>query len=97
VPPPDFVAAERLPVPVRQVVPTYPVMARRARLEGRVIVKAWVDRHGRVRQAEVMRSDLHVFDRAALDAVSQWIFTPALQNGEPIDMWVSIPVTFRLR
>ena len=96
-PPPDFVAVEKQPVPIEQVQPEYPEIARRAGIEGRVIVKVWVDKNGRVKEALVQRSDNDLFDAPALAAVRRWKFEPAIQAGNPVDVWVSIPIRFRTR
>ncbi len=94
--PPDFVPFEQAPTPVKQVSPNYPDIARRAELEGSVIVKAWVDREGKVKKAVVLKSDAEVFNQPAIDAAMQWVFTPALQQKKPVAVWVAIPFKFRL-
>lgn len=96
-PPPDFVAYEKEPVVVRQVPPKYPDIAQRAGLEGTVYVMVWVDKEGKARKAKIMKSDAEVFNQAAIDAAMQWVFTPALQQKKPIDVWISIPFKFRLK
>ncbi len=83
-------------VPVTQPQPEYPDFARRAGIEGRVIVKAWVDPTGSVRDVQLLRGTHELLDEAAVAAVRRWTFTPAKQNGRPVSVWVSIPVTFRL-
>lgn len=96
-PPPDFVAYEDPPQAVKQVNPKYPDIAQRAGLEGTVIVAVWVDKTGKTRKAKVLKSDADIFNQAAMDAAMQWVFTPALQQKKPIDVWVSIPFKFRLQ
>lgn len=95
-PPPDFVPFEQAPTPVKQVSPNYPDIARRAELEGSVIVKAWVDKEGKVKKAVVLKSDAEVFNQPAVEAAMQWVFTPALQQKKPVAVWVAIPFKFRL-
>lgn len=76
----------------------YPDMARRAGIEGRVIVRVLVGADGKVRRSVVEDSDNVMLNDAALKAVNDYgLFTPAVQNGQPITCWVSIPITFRLR
>jgi protein TonB len=96
-PPPDFVAFEKEPAPVRPVVPKYPDIALRAGLEGNVYVKAWVDKEGKVRKVVVLKSDAQIFEQAAIDAASQMVFTPAIMQKNPVSVWVSIPFHFRLK
>ena len=95
-PPPDFVPYEKEPVVVRKVDPKYPEIALRAGLEGNVYLKVWVDKEGRGRKAVVLKSDAEIFNQAAIDAATQWVFTPAVMQKGPVSVWVSIPFRFRL-
>jgi protein TonB len=96
-PPPDFVPYEKEPVVIKRVNPTYPEIARRAGVEGKVYVKAWVDKEGKVRKVEVVKSDADIFNQAAIDAVMQWVFTPAMMKSGPVSVWVAFPLTFKLQ
>lgn len=96
-PPADFVAYEKEPVAIKQVQPKYPDLAIRAEIEGTVYLKVWVDKEGKVRKAVVLKSDAEIFNQPAMDAATQWVFTPALQQKRPIDVWVAIPFRFRLK
>jgi protein TonB len=95
-PPADFVAYEKEPVVVKKVEPVYPEIALRAALDGEVLLKVWVDESGDVVEAQIIRSDQKIFEQAAADAAKQWKFTPALANGKPVAVWVTIPFRFRL-
>lgn len=95
-PPPDFVPVEKQPAPVKQVQPTYPEIARRAGVEGTVWIKIWVDKEGKAKKAQVIKSDAELFNQVALDAAMQWVFTPAVMNNGPVAVWVSIPFKFKL-
>jgi periplasmic protein TonB len=95
--PADFVAYEKAPEIVKQVLPKYPDIAMRAELEGTVYLKLWVTKEGKVKKAVVLKSDAEVFNQAAIDAVMQWVFTPALQQKKPVDVWVAFPLRFRLK
>ena len=64
------------PDKVVNVVPTYPAVARAARVEGVVILEAVIDESGNVTSARVLRGD-PLLAPAALDAVQQWKFKPA--------------------
>ncbi len=70
--------------------PLYPESARRARLQGTVVVEAIIDRNGEVTDVRVLKGMPGGLDRAAIEAVSDWRFTPATRQGEPV------PVVFRL-
>jgi protein TonB len=74
----------------------YPEIARRNNIEGTVIVRALVDKNGRVVKTNIDKSDNQVLSDAAVDAVKATPFTPAIQNKMPVSVWVQIPVNFRL-
>ena len=95
-PSPDaFIPVEKLPVPVRQVRPDYPDIARRAGIEGTVWVKILVDKEGKARKAIVLKSDAEIFDEPATKAALQWVFTPAIMNNGPVAVWVAVPFRFQ--
>jgi protein TonB len=76
----------------------YPDMARRAGIEGRVIVRVLVGADGKARKTVIEDTDNVMLNDAAITAINNYgLFTPAVQNGQPITCWVSIPITFRLR
>jgi protein TonB len=100
-PPPAPTAPMRLhagiqpPKRIVDVTPTYPEIAQRARVEGIVIVDAIIDTRGNVETARVLRS-VPLLDAAALDAVRQWKYTPALLNGVPVPVIMTVTVRFTL-
>jgi TonB family protein len=85
------------PQVVVRVQPVYTEAARRARIEGVVIVQAVVDREGRVVEAHVLKSLPMGLDEAAKEAVSHWKFKPATRRGEPVDCYLTLTVSFRLQ
>lgn len=94
--PPDFVPVEKQPVPVKQVQPEYPEMARRTGVEGTVWVKILVDKEGKAKKAVIMKSDAEIFNDPAIKAAVQWVFTPALMNNGPVAVWAAVPFRFKL-
>jgi TonB family protein len=50
-------------------------------------------RDGTVGDTKVVKSVLG-FDQAAIDAVRQWKFKPAMAKGKPVAVWVAVPVRF---
>jgi periplasmic protein TonB len=86
---------QTLPMVVKRVVPAYPELALRAGMNGKVWVKIRLDREGRPVRSEVIRGD-EVFQQAALEAAMGFVFTPAIMNGRPVPVWVSIPFTFTI-
>ena len=71
------------PVKIADATPVYPVLARNAHVQGVVILETVLDAQGRVDSVHVLRS-FPLLDQAAVDAVRQWRFTPALLNGQPV-------------
>lgn len=89
--------ADRGPEPVARVQPTYPPMAYRNREEGSVLVRADIDANGIPGDVIlVRRSGSRELDNAALAAVRQWHFRPAIENGRAVASAVEVPVDFRL-
>lgn len=75
----------------------YPEAARRAGIEGRVILQFIVDEEGNVINPTVVRSaGAGGLDEAALEAISQMQFTPGIQRGRPVKVQMTQPVVFRL-
>lgn len=75
----------------------YPEMARRARIEGRVIVQFIVTESGEVENPHVVRGIGGGADEEAIRVVSQAKFTPGLQRGRPVRVQYSMPIVFTLR
>jgi protein TonB len=96
-PPPDFVPFEKAPAVIKRVEPVYPELARKAGLEGRVILKVWIDKRGKVKEVVILKSTVEVFNQPAIDAAKQWEFTPALMKFGPVDVWSTLTFNFRLR
>jgi TonB family protein len=95
-PPVDIWHVEKLPVAIMAPKPEYPILAIRTNMEGYVYVKVLLDNGGKVKKSEILKASDDIFAQAALDASQKWVFTPALMNGKPVQVWVSIPFKFRL-
>ena len=76
--------------------PVYPAIAQQARVQGVVIIEATIATDGSVTNARILRS-VPLLDQAALDAVSQWMFTPTLLNGVPVPVIMTVTVQFTLK
>ncbi len=77
--------------------PVYPRQARHRGQQGEVLLAVWIDAAGAVAQVRVLHSSrFPLLDRAALQAVTRWRFTPARQDGRAVASYVKIPVRFRL-
>jgi TonB family protein len=81
------------PRKIRDVKPIYPEIARAARVSGVVIIEATIAEDGTVRDARVLRG-VPLLDEAALGAVRQWLFTPTLLNGVPVEVVITASVRF---
>jgi len=91
----DYVFIEVLPEAITRVAPAYPDSARNAGVDGTVQLLALVCACGEVSDVRVMKS-IPMLDAAAVAAVRQWKFKPALSNGDAAAVWVGIPVKFTL-
>ena len=91
----DYVYVEELPEAITKVQPEYPDIAREAGVDGTVLVQALVGKDGRVKDTKVVQS-IPMLDAAATEAVTQWVFKPALSNNKPVAVWVAVPVRFTL-
>jgi TonB family protein len=85
------------PEEIDRVVPRYPVTARAAGVGGAVVIRGIVRRDGRIDDVEIIRDLPYGLGEAARDAVEQWRFHPATFRGEPIDVYYTVTVNFRMR
>ena len=78
--------------------PPYPVAARRKGQQGMVVLSVHVDAQGRVSNLWLFKSsEYRSLDNAAIAAVKDWLFEPAMQGGKNVAMWVNVPVRFELK
>jgi TonB family protein len=76
--------------------PVYTEMARKARLQGVVIMEAILDQDGCVAQLHVLKGMPMGLDRAAVAAVQQWVFAPATLAGRPVKVYYTLTVNFQV-
>jgi len=89
---------QALPLYLKNPPPEYPPAARRRGYEGRVVMDVLIDREGRVGNIKIFQSSGHkVLDQAAMETVRGWLFAPARRGDEAAEMWVKVPLTFRLK
>jgi TonB family protein len=87
----------RAPRKTYNVNPTYPTRMVEAGLEGQISVEAVVGVDGRVVRARALTVKAHPeLAQAAVDAVQQWRFEPTLLNGSPVEVVMSVSVSFSL-
>jgi len=83
------------PEVVKKKDPKYTREAREAELEGLVMVEADIGPDGRVHDARVLRPLGMGLDQRAVDAVKKWKFKPAMKDGHPVWVQVTVEVLFR--
>jgi protein TonB len=82
---------------ITQVKPAYPEVARKARLQGSVIVEAIIDEQGNVTNVRVLKGLPMGLDRSAVDAVQKWKFKPAQFQGRPVKVYYVLTVNFQVQ
>jgi protein TonB len=70
-------------------------MARQARVQGQVVLRAMISREGTIENLQVL-SGHPMLVRAAVDAVRQWRYRPYVLNGEPVEVETEVKVNFVL-
>lgn len=73
----------------------YPEKAREEGLEGRVIIRAFVDSTGDVTSTEIIKG-VEGLDAAAVDAVMKRKFRPAKYKDTDVGVWIAIPIDFKI-
>jgi TonB family protein len=81
---------------IHNVNPEFSDEARRKKLEGVVTLSLVVDTEGQPTDVEVVAPLGHGLDEKAVEAVKQWRFQPAMRDGNPVSMKISVQVNFHL-
>ena len=81
------------PTKIKNVAPVYPAIAKASRVGGAVVIEATIDREGKVIDTKVVRS-VPLLDQAAVNAVQQWEYSPAVLDGKPVPIVMTITVNF---
>jgi protein TonB len=85
------------PVPLHPIQPRYTEIARRAGVQGTVIVEAVIDEKGNATQVHILRGLPMGLDRAAMDAIQQTQFKPAMMGSRPVKVYYTLTVTFTIQ
>jgi len=75
--------------------PTYPPLARAARVQGEVVLSAVIDTNGQIQNLQLV-SGHPMLVPSAIAAVKQWRYKPYLLNGQPVEVETTITVIFTL-
>jgi protein TonB len=84
------------PQVISKAEPTYPEAARKARMEGIVILEAIITAQGNVEDVKVLKSVNPLLDASAVRAVQQWKYKPATLNGRAVRVYLTVTITFNL-
>jgi protein TonB len=76
--------------------PAYTEAARRARIQGAVILEVRLDEHGRVGEVSVLRSQPLGLTESAVAAVSRWRYEPARLGGRAVPVLMTVTINFEL-
>ncbi len=80
---------------LRRVEPIYPPLAKQMRVAGTVELQGVIGTDGQIRELRVTNGH-PLLARAALDAVSQWVYAPTRLNGDLVEVITTISITFHL-
>jgi TonB family protein len=84
------------PVLLVQTVPPYTIEARKARIEGIVVLQAIIRKDGTVDRIKVLKGLGYGLDESAINTIAAWRFKPGTLNGNPVDVITNIEVKFVL-
>lgn len=80
---------------VKEIVPTYPPLARKARIHGEVVLDVDISKEGTVESLKAV-SGHPMLIPAAIDAVKNWRYKPYLVDGKPVPVQTQVTVNFSL-
>ena len=84
------------PVPVSMPDPEYTKEARKDKVSGKVLVNLLVDEQGNPTHVRVVRGIGHGLDAKAIEAVSRYKFKPAMEDGKPVTVALTVQVNFQI-
>jgi len=79
-----------------KVMPVYPPAAKKAKIEGTVVLSAVIGDDGNIKNLQVV-SGPNELQQSSLDAVRQWTYKPYLLNGDPVEVKTTVHVVYTLR
>jgi len=92
----EFFAVSQKPVLIKKVEPVYPDLARKAGIEGTVVVTVTIGKTGKVEAAKIFKS-VPMLDDAARTAAMKCVFKPAKQRDKFVKVKMNIPFKFKLK
>jgi protein TonB len=92
----EFMHFEMPPRLIKGAMPVYPELARKAEVEGVVVLYVTVSKSGHVIDAWIASSQAEILDASAIEAAYKYVFDPALQNDVPVNATISLSFRFSL-
>jgi TonB family protein len=80
---------------LKKVPPSYPELAKKAGIQGKVVLNATISKEGDISNLQIVSGHPQLVE-AAIEAVKQWKYRPYLQDGEPVEVTTEITVYFTL-
>ncbi|HET6266237.1 MAG TPA: energy transducer TonB [Acidobacteriota bacterium] len=81
---------------IKIVKPEYSSVAMRSQIQGDVVLQAVISETGVVEDVQIVKPLNPMLDKAAVTAVRQWLYKPAMFNGRPVRVYLSVTITFRI-
>lgn len=85
------------PVIIRRGKCRYPMAARIANIEATVIIDIHINEEGHIIESQIPFKIGYELEEAALEYIKKWTFDPAILNRKFIDVWIRIPISFKLQ
>ena len=93
-----FIPYDDPPRPITPIKPVYPDIAQEAGIEGQVLIQCFIDKTGRVKETIVIKGVPNTgLNESAVAALRKTRFRPARQRENPVGVWVTIPINFKLQ
>ncbi len=95
---PRFITPEvTQPVLILKIKPDYPLIALHVHIQGIVYLQAVITQTGTVDELRVLHSPHPLLEKAAVNAVKQWLYRPAMVNGRPVKVYFNVTVEFKIQ
>lgn len=91
-------SVDKKPTPTYRTPVAYPPRAKSKNIEGRVIVNILIGKDGSVKKAKIVEAEpIGVFEESVMNSIQSWRFNAATYKGQPVEVWVSLPMEFSLQ
>lgn len=91
---PFYILSEK-PEIIKSVNPKYPDLARKKKIQGRVVVKVLINEQGNVEKVEIIESPDPMLSEATIEAAKEWKFKPL--KDRHVKVWMKFPIDFSLK